>query len=143
MTYQSVDNQHRSGDIVMLALSDDVPSLTVGRSAFGHLDWGQVGAEVARELIDEKTLSVRGLHVDDVSFCSRRGGPLLKANVIESPYFDRRVGKSSSRRLVTLLRLLKGSLVELGHGSWGSDRAGSHQSGQDSKSCRVLGDHLD
>lgn len=62
MTYQSVDNQHGSGDIVVLALSDNIPSLAVGRSAFGHLNWSQVGAEVARELVDKKALPVRGLY---------------------------------------------------------------------------------
>jgi len=57
----SVDDQHGSRDIVVLALCDDIP-LLVGVSVTGcNLDRRQVGAKVAREDIGKKALPIGGL----------------------------------------------------------------------------------
>lgn len=47
----------------MLPSSDDVPSLAVSRPTLGNFDGGQVGPEVARELVDRETFAIRSLPV--------------------------------------------------------------------------------
>lgn len=47
----------------MLPSSDDVPSLAFCRSTLSNLEWGQVGPEVTRELVDGETFAVRSLSV--------------------------------------------------------------------------------
>lgn len=52
IAYQRANNKHRSLDIVVLALGDDVPALALGGPALGHLYRGQISAEVARQLVN-------------------------------------------------------------------------------------------
>lgn len=55
-------------------------------------------------------------------------------------YLDGGVGKGPGGRLVALLRLCKGSRVELGDGS-GDDRTGGHEGREGGDGRRVFGNH--
>ncbi|TLD04999.1 uncharacterized protein PgNI_09511 [Pyricularia grisea] len=55
---QGADDERRPGHVVVHPFGDDVPTLAVCASALGDLDRGEVGAEVARELVDGQTLAI-------------------------------------------------------------------------------------
>ena len=80
VAYQRADNQHRSIDIVVLAPGDDVPALALGGPTLGHLDRGQISAEVARQLVHGKALAVRGL-LGVVVSCQNPNGPIASGGL--------------------------------------------------------------
>lgn len=88
----------------MLSSSDDVPSLAIGCSTLGDLDWGQVGPEVTRELVDREASSVRGL--------SRLSQPGDDARSEIRTYFDVDIRRSPCGICITLMGLSHGGLVK-------------------------------
>lgn len=77
-TDQAADDEGCVGDIVVQALCDEVPLLALRGVAVGDLKGGEVGAEVSRQRVDEKTFAVRRLS------CGERKHFLSATSVDES-----------------------------------------------------------
>lgn len=55
---QSANDEHGVAATDVFPRRDDIPALPVSRPAVSDLDRGQVGAKVARKLVNEETFSV-------------------------------------------------------------------------------------
>jgi hypothetical protein len=55
------DDEHAPSLIVVLSFSDHIPCLVIASITLSDLDWGEVGTEVARKLVNEQTLAIRSL----------------------------------------------------------------------------------
>ncbi len=97
----------------MLAGRDDIPALPISRTTVGDLDRSQVGAEVARKFVNEKTFSIRCLQR---TLAGR--APTYRQPSERATHLDLDIGEGPSSAVVALMGLGGGSFVE------GSDRPG-------------------
>jgi hypothetical protein len=61
LTYHGVYDQCRTGNIVVLALCNDIPALSGRGAAVGNPNCVQVGPEVSGERVDEQALATSRL----------------------------------------------------------------------------------